>query len=125
MSEQPASPVAGKTFEQWLGDITPQIAEGQTMLEDSLSKNPAEQEAQATMTEDKYRSVTDILAEANAWLDWHEYVELMKLDRDHGTAGEREKILKFKCLGPRMLRDKIKGLSEALKARMRRAQWMA
>ncbi len=101
------------------------IAEGQKMLEDSLSKDRTAQEAQATQTEDKYREITDILAEANAWLDWWEYVELMKLDRDHGTAGEREKILKFKVMGPRMLRDKIKGLSEAIKARMKRAQWMA
>ncbi len=125
MTESTPTPIPGQTFEQWLEAAVPVIAEGQKMLEDSLSKDQSVQEAQATLTEDKYRGISDLLAEANAWLDWHEYVELMKLDRDHGTVGERDKILKFKTMGPRMLRDKIKGLSESLKARMKRAQWQA
>lgn len=123
MNAPPPSPVEGKTWEDWINESIPKIKKAQAMLEESLNKGTAEYNAQAAAVEDFYRVITDVLAEANAWLDWWEYVELMKMDRDRGTVSERAVELKVKVAGPRMLRDKIKGLSEALKARMKRAQW--
>ena len=66
--------------------------------------------------------MSEVLAQSEAWLDWNEYVEIMKIDRDL-TVPERAIILKVKVMPQRMLRDKIKGLTESLRARMKRAQW--
>ena len=116
-------PAAGQTFEQWLTAALPAGAAGQALLEQVLEKGTTNYNQQAAEVEDQYRKINDLLAEANAWLDDQEYRELMAMDRDHGTASERKIILNFKLKDRRLLRDKLKGLADALKARMRRAQW--
>ena len=116
-------PQSCQTFEQWLTASMPTIAAGQMLLEKVLEKGTADYNVQAAEIEDGYRRISDLLAEANAWLDDLEYRELMAMNRDQGTASERKIVLNFKLKDRRMLRDKIKGLSEALKSRMKRAQW--
>ena len=116
-------PQSCHTFDQWLTASLPTIAAGQKLLEKILEKGTADYNEQAAEIEDAYRRISDLLAEANAWLDDLEYRELMAMNRDQGTASERKIVLNFKLKDRRMLRDKIKGLSEALKSRMKRAQW--
>ena len=116
-------PQSCQTFEQWLTASMPTIAAGQKLLEKTLEKGTADYNQQAAEIEDAFRHASDLLAEANAWLDDLEYRELMAMNRDQGTASERKIVLNFKLKDRRMLRDKIKGLSEALKSRMKRAQW--
>lgn len=123
MTQEPPSPVEGKTFTEWLSDILPKIAEAQTMLEEPLSHDHSDLSAQATMAEDAYAGMSDVLAQAEAWLDWQEYVEIMGIDRDL-TVPERNIILKIRVQKQRMFRDKVKGIAESLKSRMRRAAWL-
>ena len=110
-----------KTFQEWLDGVLPKITAAQEMLAKQLAPDVTSE--QATDTEDAYRESCDWLAEANSWLADIEYRELMALDRNRGTASERKIILNYKLKDSRELRDKIKGLSEALKSRMRRAAW--
>ena len=112
-----------KTFKEWLDGVLPKITAAQEMLAKQLAPDVTSE--QATDTEDAYREACDWLSEANSWLADIEYRELMAMDRDHGTASERKIILNFKLKDVRMLRDKLKGLSEALKSRMRRSQWIS
>lgn len=123
MSEEPG-PIPGKTFDEWLADTSPKIAKYQKMIEESLSRDRLGLSEQATLTEDANANIKDILSQANAWLDWTEYQEIMKIDRDL-TVPERSIRLKVKVMPQRMLRDKIAGIAESLKARMRRAQYLA
>lgn len=116
------TPIPGKTFDQWLDDIMPEVTQAQTILEESLSSEPSTLAAQANIYEDSYARLTDILSQANAWLDHAEYIGFLSIDKEL-TVQRQASEIKFIVIKKRMFRDKIKGLCQAIGSRMKRAQW--
>lgn len=101
----------------WLEKVLPEIRLAQILMARELPSNPVALMVLLSEVEAKYSRLTEILAEADSWLDETEYVELMRIDREL-TVLEREKTLKAKAKDTRLLRDKIKGLTEAIKQRL-------
>lgn len=112
----PQKHLNGETFTDWLERIMPEVSAVQTLMAQKLSDNPPTLTRQLMDAEAYYARTTNILAEANAWLDTEEYVALMNIDADLKVM-EREIRLKAIVAQERMLRDKLTGLVDAIKNR--------
>ena len=123
--QEPPTPIEGKTHEQWLYDLAPEVAEAQKMIEETLSVDASVAAQEATMTENAYCKMALRVSEAERWLEWWDYKTLLAQDQNRGTASERAIERKVLVGRHKIFADKLNGVADSLKARMRRATWRA
>jgi len=118
LTEELKNIVEPEPFEAWLLDSLEDILFVKDLLKNKIDKaSPENVKETAAEADSWYARMTELLADANYYLDREEHENLIPKSKEF-TDYDREIKLAYKCAIQRSIRDKVEGLVNGLQQRI-------
>jgi len=117
LTEELKNIIEPEPFEAWLLDNLQDILYVKKLLSETIKNDPEIIKESALNSEGWYGRMTELLADANKYLDIAESDNLISKSKEL-TDMDRQIKLAYKCAIQRSIRDKIEGLTKSLEQRI-------